>query len=322
MTRNLVYRPQEGIEENLSLDKVLKCLKDKDTFVWLDFTNPTESDYQVLLKDFGFHPLAVEDCKTQFHLPKIDDYDDYLFLIWHAMVDNPRTAKIETAEIDIFLSQNFLVSLHKEQVNNVESVFKDFLGGVEDISKGVIWILHRLLNSMVDDYFPLVDGISNEIDLLEDKIFENPSQNQIRKLFNLKHQMLAVRKIAAPEREIVNVLSRGGSRLVEKGAYFYFQDIYDHLIRIIDMVDTARDVIGGAMDIYLSTLSNKTNEVMKRLTVVATIFMPATLITSLYGMNFKYMPELEFRYGYLMVWVAIFGFGLGMFIYFRRKGWW
>lgn len=322
MTSNLVYRPEKGIEENLSLDKVLEYLKDKSTLAWLDFTNPTEDDYQVLLKDFGFHPLAVEDCKTQFHLPKIDDYESYLFLVWHAMADNPKTAKIETTEIDIFLEKNFLISLHEKKVANIESVFQEFLKRTEDISRGVVWILHRLLDSMVGDYFPLVDRISNEIDLLEDKIFEDPSQSQLRKLFMLKHQMLSVRKIAAPEREIINVLSGGGSQLVEKGAYFYFQDIYDHLIRIVDMVDTARDVIGGAMDIYLSTLSNKTNEVMKKLTVVATIFMPATLITSLYGMNFKYMPELEFRYGYLMVWVAIFGFGLGMFIYFRRKGWW
>ncbi|HAW60276.1 MAG TPA: magnesium and cobalt transport protein CorA [Actinobacteria bacterium] len=322
MIRTLLYTPEKGIKENLSLEELKPYLKRKESIIWVDLEKPSEEDYRALSTAFDFHPLAIEDCKAEFNLPKVDDYENYLFIIWYALADVPETAEIESSQADMFLGRNFLVSVHVKKIADIDSLYERCLKNPEFMSRGVDWLLHNLLDNMVDDAFLLVDRMSDEIDELEDEIFESPTQDHVKRLFILKRQMLTIRKIAAPQREIISVLLRYELPFLGKHTYVYFQDISDHLIRIIDLVDTARDVITGAMDVYLSTTSNKLNEVMKKLTVVATIFIPLTLITGVYGMNFKYMPELYWTYGYFAVWVLMIVFAVGMFIYFKRRQWW
>ncbi|MDI6892762.1 MAG: magnesium/cobalt transporter CorA [Actinomycetota bacterium] len=321
MLRTLLYTPEKGVKENLSLEE-LKPYLEKKSIIWVDLEKPSEEEYLALTATFDFHPLAIEDCKTEFNLPKVDDYEDHLFIVWHALTDVPETAQIESSQVDMFLGGNFLVSVHVEKIRDIDSLYERCLKSTEFMSKGVDWLLHSLLDGMVDDAFLLVDRISDEIDELEDEIFESPTQDHIKRLFVLKRQILTIRKIAAPQREIISVLLRYELPFLGKRTYVYFQDISDHLIRIIDLVDTARDVITGAMDVYLSTTSNRLNEVMKKLTVVATIFIPLMLITGIYGMNFKYMPELYWTYGYFVVLVLMAVFAVGMFVYFKSRQWW
>lgn len=307
--------------KEIQTDQLEKFLHQK-ALIWLDIQSPAETDFKILSSIFNFHPLAIEDCKSKFHLPKINDYKEYFFLIWHALQDIPATDRIETVELDIFVSANYLVTLHSKGIPYIKEVQDRCMKKPEIMTQGLDRLLHDILDHLVDDYFLTVDRISNQIDALEDLIFKKAAENQIKELFALKHQMLFIRKLVAPERDIVNTLSRFDSEIVKGQLHIYFQDIYDHLIRILDLIDTSRDVIGGAMDIYLSTVSNRLNEVMKKLTIVATIFMPLTLITGIYGMNFRHMPELELPYFYFAVLIFMLVFAVGMFGYFKWKKWW
>jgi magnesium transporter len=290
--------------------------------IWLDIEGPSEEEFSLLTDIFSFHPLAIEDSKVRFHLPKINDYGNYLFLIWHAVQDVPSTPKLETAEVDIFISNNYLVTIHAEAVPYINELREKCLKNADLMKSGTDRLLHDLLDNLVDEYFKVIDRISDRIDALEDVIFKESTEDHIKELFVLKHQMLVMRKLTAPERDLINTLNHFESQIIRDQVYIYFLDVYDHLIRILDLIDTARDVIGGAMDIYLSQVSNRLNEIMKKLTLVATVFLPLTLITGIYGMNFRNMPELEMPYFYFGVIIFMVVFTVSMFGYFKWKKWW
>ncbi|MDP3013890.1 MAG: magnesium/cobalt transporter CorA [Candidatus Subteraquimicrobiales bacterium] len=322
MVKILISTGRERLITDISLAQAKEYFKREDAVVWIDIEEPSEEEFNQLLSALAFHPLTIEDCKSPFHLPKIDVYEDYLFIIWHAIIDILETSQIETSAVNIYLGKNFMVTVRRSEVVKVKQLRDHLLEFPEKLGKGVDWLLHSLFDDLVDDIFLLVDRISDEIDSLEDLIFESPQQEHIRKLFRLKHQLLTLRKVAAPQREIVSNLLKYDSLFFSKETYIYFQDIADHLIRIVDLVDTARDVIGGTIEIYLSSISNRLNEIMKRLTILATIFGPLTVITGVYGMNFDYMPELRWQYSYFLILFGMFIFALGMFAYFKQKKWW
>lgn len=320
MHRVLAYTLDRGLTAECNLDTVPACLEEKGAIVWLDFEAPTEADFAYLEKTFQFHPLALEDARAKFNLPKIESYDSYTFLIWQAVTTADYESEQVTAEVDIFVSLNYLVTIHEQKIAALDHVY-DSLVKEQQPLKGSDWVLHRILDTLVDAYFPYVDAISNGVDTLQDHMFENPTRQQLRTLFKYKHQLLNLRKIVGPEREIAGSLARYPG-LVTEHTQFYFADVHDHLIRIVDLVDTDRDVISGAMDIYLSQVSNRLNEVMKILTIVTVIFLPLTLITGIYGMNFRYMPGVTFRYGFFTVSFLMVAIAIFMAIYFKRRGWW
>ncbi|MBI4744582.1 MAG: magnesium/cobalt transporter CorA [Actinobacteria bacterium] len=322
MVRLLTYTPEEQLRDNIRIDQLKQYLESKNSLVWIDLEEPSNKEFSILKDIFNFHPLAIEDCVSKFHLPKIDDYENYLFLIWHSLIDNEKTARLETAEVDIFIGPNYLVTLHAEKISEIDNLYNSVLKHADLLKTGVDILLHTLLDDVTDKYFPLLDRISDKIDLLEDKMFSEPTREDLRDLFVIKHQMLTVRKIIAPEREVINALARYNTHIIRSKHIIYFQDIYDHLIRLTDLVDTSRDLTAGAMDIYLTSISNKLNEIMKRLTIVASIFMPLTLISSIYGMNFKFMPELNLRYSYFVVLIIMAIIAIWMTLYFKKKKWW
>lgn len=322
MLRLLTYTPEEQLRNNLPINQLKQYLENKDSLIWLDLEKPSNEEFSVLKDVFNFHLLAIEDCISKFHLPKLDNYETHLFLIWHSLIDNEKTARLETAGINIFIGPNYLVTFHYEKITDIDRLYDSTLKSPDLLKTGIDVFLYNLLDDITDKYFPLLDRTSNKIDLLEDKMFSDPTREDLRDLFVIKHQMLTVRKIMAPEREVINALIRFDSHLIHSKHTIYFQDIYDHLIRLIDLVDTSRDLITGAMDIYLTSISNKLNDVMKRLTIIASIFMPLTLISSIYGMNFKFMPELGLRYSYFIVLTAMVIIALWMTLYFKKKKWW
>ncbi len=229
---------------------------------------------------------------------------------------------LETTEVDVFISTSYLVTIHAKAVPYTNVLQRKCLDNSDLFKAGTDKLLHDLLDNIVDEYFRVIDRISDRIDQLEDLIFEQSQESYIKELFSLKHQMLFLRKLAAPERDLINALNHIGSDIITDQVYIYYLDVYDHLIRILDLIDTARDVVSGAMDIYLSQVSNRLNEILKKLTLVATVFLPLTLITGIYGMNFKNMPELGIPYFYLGVLIFMFVFAAIMFGYFRWKKWW
>lgn len=288
-----------------------------DTPVWVDVLDPDESTLAALAKRFPMHPLAVEDCLHFPQRPKIDLYPDSTFAIWLVplLVDDDGVA---THELDVFLGAEHLVTVHREQIKAVDDVASD-AGAF--LARGVEWTLHAILDRAVDALFPVVEQIADALEDLEDAMLTDARTEHLSRLYQAKRALVQLHKMLVPERDVVRGLARLEA-FVEPDAYMYFQDIGDHLARAIDSVETYRDVASGAMDIYLSAQSNRMNEIMKQLTVIATIFMPLTLISSIYGMNFRYMPELQWRYGYFAVLITMAVIAAWMVWFFRRRRWW
>ncbi len=319
MIKALVY--QEGSSFTVSQSDLKSAFSKEGAVGWLDLISPDQDELGLLVDHFGFHPLAMEDAKTEFNLPKIDTYSDHLFIVWHSPLADGNFHEPPFCEVDIFVTSNLVVTIHHGEINSLAKLFERAKESKNLMARGPGFILHAIIDHMVDEYYILVDKISDDIDLLEDEIFEATDQDQLKRLFDYKRRLLSIRKIVAPQREVISLLIRH-EKFLGEDVYLYFQDIYDHLVRILDLVDTSREIISLAMEIYLSQISNRLNEVMKRLTIVATIFMPLTLITSLYGMNFENMPELSWKYGYYYVLAFMAVFSLVIFLFFKRKRWW
>ena len=285
--------------------------------VWIDMVSPTEADFEAVQVRYRLHPLAVEDCLHFPQRPKIDVYEDATFLIWliPQVVDSDG---IITTELDVFLGEEHLITVHRGAVEAVDHVVR--LAG-DYLPRGVEWTLHGILDLAVDSVFPVIETISDELEELENLMLTDARTAHLQRLYTAKRALLQLHKVVVPERDVVRGLARLEA-FVEPEAYMYFQDIGDHLARVTDAIETYRDVAGSTMDVYLSAQSNRMNQIMKQLTAVATIFMPLTLISGIYGMNFQHMPELAWRYGYFMVIGGMVVIAVWMAWFFRRREWW
>jgi len=289
----------------------------RDATVWVDVTAADQATLATIAEHLYLHPLAIEDCLHFPQRPKLDVYEDSTFLIW-LLPELPDGAGIVSREIDVFLGREHLITIHREPV---EAISKVAANAREHLMRGVEWTLHGILDLAVDGMFPLVDTLADELEELEDLMLQDARTEELERLYGAKRALVQLHKIVGPARDAIRGLARLEA-FVASEAYMYFQDIGDHLARVADSVDTYREVASGTMDIYLSSVSNRTNQIMKQLTVIATIFMPLTLISGIYGMNFHYMPELEWRLGYFGVLAAMSVIVLWMLWFFKRRKWW
>lgn len=317
MKRLLVFDPKVGLVESPKVEEIPSYLKEGKT-VWLDITDLGTTDCELIADIFKVHSLVVEEIKTGYSLPKIINFPDSSFIIWYFM-DEKR--KEGPPHLYFVISNNYLLTLHEGKVGALDEVFIASSHDTTLFEQGTGMIVYTILDSIVDNYFLLLDRLSDEVGALEDKMFGDPKPAQVRKLFSFKREMLTLRKITAPEREVVNALLRRNLPYIRPEMGAYYEDLYDHLVRIIDLIDTLRDMVSGAMEIYLSTISNRLNVIMKTLTIIATIMMPLTLIVGIYGMNFRFMPELEWRYGYFVVLGVMVLIAVAMLYWFWRRKW-
>jgi magnesium transporter len=295
----------------------------RDHFFWLDLDNPGPEDLAKLHEIFGFHPLALEDTEHFGQRPKLDDYGDYIFLVfygaWRHQADDPDPLR----EVHLFVSGQYLVTVHRDPLPPLDKQREQLDGRLLHSEQ---FLLYRVLDALVDSFFPLLADMDDEIDDLESAIVATPSDDQLQRLFALKRQLVAMRKVISPQRDLFatsvdRIAALEGFELDERD---YFRDIYDHLIRISDLIDSYRDLLSGATDLYLSTVSNRQNDVMKQLTVIATIFLPLGFITGFFGQNFGYLVNHEITAEWTF-WVI--GIGsmvatcVGLLVFFRRKGW-
>jgi magnesium transporter len=287
--------------------------------VWIDVLEPDEEVLSVIGQAYGLHPLALEDVLHFPQRPKIDAYPTNLFIVW----GDPRLedeCTLATSEIDVFLGTGFLITAHRDPIPAIDAVCVDACGA---LARGADWTLHAILDRSVDDMFPIVDMVGEELDRLENELLAKVQDGQLQDLYAVKRIMLALHKVIGPERDVLRSMARH-TELVSPEAYLYFQDIGDHVARISDAIDTYRDVASSVMDIYLSAISNGLNVVMKQLTVVATIFMPLTLISGVYGMNLLggMWPPSDAWWSFPVV-IGSFAFiAVGMLYVFKRRGWW
>jgi len=320
--RALAWMPGQDSAVPISAEEMATLRRKKKGVLWADYPAPTDQDFDYLRATFGFDAVTIDECHHDGqHRAKVSDHGDYLFVIWPVLVERAETEEISASGLFIFIGADYLITVHDDPLPVLEDVSRSTVDDSDIAIQGSDWLLLRILDNAVDAYFPAIDRLTEKLDEIEDVMFENPSKAHMASLFAIKRAMLTLRRMAGPERDVVNLLARHESRLIDSQTFVYFQDVYDHLARITDSIDMSRDVIGGAMDIYLSSISNRMNEIMKRLTVVATVFMPLTFVTSLYGMNVRLPLDRHGSAFYVIVGVMV-GIAIAMLIDFRRRGWW
>ncbi|MFA5111003.1 MAG: magnesium/cobalt transporter CorA [Desulfobaccales bacterium] len=289
---------------------------------WIDVSGIHQvKNLERLGECFHLHPLVLEDILEVEQRPKIEDYDDYLFIVLKTIRPDG-SQRMAPEQISLILGRNYVISCHEIDGDLFAPVRERLLTAKGRIRKlGADYLAYALIDLIVDNYFVHLESFGDQVEFLEDQVVTRPSPQTLREVHQFKNDMIMVRKSLWPLREVIGQLERRESPLISDSLTVYFKDVYDHTIIAIETVETYRDILSGMLDIYLSSMSNRLNEIMKVLTIIATIFMPLTFITSLYGMNFKNMPELTWRYGYFEVLGLIVVIALGMLLYFRKRRW-
>jgi magnesium transporter len=298
-----------------------KLLAHNEHFVWLDMRDPQANDIALLRKEFGFHPLALEDATRSHERPKVDTYNGYYFLVFYALHYDEAQDHLMTQAINLFIGSNYLVSVHSGTMPVVDETIKRWQDNQDAFGNSVGALLYALLDAMVDDYFPVIDQLAERVEGLEEQIFEQYDENALQEVFRLKRDLLSVRRIVAPERDVLNVLIRREVPIFERNTIQYLQDVYDHVIRITDSIDTYRDLLSSALDAFLSVQSNRLNQIVKVLTIASIVLMSDALIAGIYGMNFQFMPELRWTLGYPFALLLMIVISVGLVFFFRRWKW-
>lgn len=301
-----------------------EILKNEANLLWLDLDDPTEEEIVILSEEFKFHELAIEDCLFPQSQPKVDDFGNYIFVIIQGVKKYREDdyEELQTVDLNLFFGKNFVVTVHEEPIKSITGLFTRCQQNPLFLDKGSDFLLHAIIDGVVDSYLPLLEEIDNTIEEVEDKVVTNPTQKMTGDILSLKKKILAIRKIIGPQQTVIGILSRRDIPFIKPHTLIYYRDIYDHLVRIGDTIDMYRDLSTSVLDVYLSGASNRLTEVMKVLTLIATIVMPLTLITSYYGMNIR-LPE--FNWGSVrsisFIWSLLVGTILGLLIFFKHRKW-
>lgn len=314
--------------ETFSEEKILDSLKDfcadqhQDEVIWLNIDGLQDIKlFEEIGKIFALHPLVLEDILNTAQRPKTEDYRDYIYLVVRHFHDQ-QNGSLLSDQVSIILGKNFVLSFQERETDLYKSIREKISQKKGRIRKErADYLAHALLDNVVDHYFIILENLEGKIESLEDNLVRQPDNSSLQAIHLLKRKLILLAKSLWPLREAVSAVERSDSPLINKTTVVYFKDIYDHTIALIDTVETFKDMLSGILDVYLNTISNRLNEVMKVLTIIATIFMPLTFIAGIYGMNFRYMPELEMRWGYFVVLGIMVAVALFMIRYFRKKKW-
>ncbi|HEX7064833.1 MAG TPA: magnesium/cobalt transporter CorA [Bacillales bacterium] len=314
MIRTIAVTKNNEVRRNLPLEAVTD---EEINWYWVDLNEPSEEEMQRLGDFFHFHPLAIEDCMHLLQRPKVDFYDGYSFFVLHAL--DQRT--LSAMEIDLFVGQDFIVSFHFDALKEVDDVWRNELNEEGSSERGPYNIAHLIMDNLVDSYFAPVYQIEDELNEIEKNTNGQPMRALMDQLFETRSDLLKLRHTILPMRDLLyRILSSQRLKEIQERRAYY-TDVYDHLLKLAEIIESNREITADIRDSYLSLNANRMNTVMMTLTVITTIFMPLTFIAGIYGMNFQYMPELAWHYGYFFVIGLMAAIGLVMYIYFKRKGW-
>jgi magnesium transporter len=319
-----VYREgSDHIDEGFAVEKLPQLLKEQQSIIWVDMEAPSEADDHVLLDIFHFHPLTVEDCRANRHHPKVEEFPDYIYFIVHAVRTDSSPDRFNTVELDGFLGPNYVVTYHHEHFPSIDKVKQSIRSSPVTCQRGATFLLHHIIDGIVDDYLPVMDDFDERINALEDDIFALNRANKdiLEEILGLKRSVLRLRRISSKQLEVLYRMSHGQFQLITGPVLPFYRDIYDHLVRVTDLAESYRDLISGSLEAYLSVVSNRLNEIMKVLTIFSAVMLPLTFIAGVYGMNFENMPELHWHYGYYMAWGIMIIVASVMLILFWRRGW-
>jgi magnesium transporter len=309
-------------ERELALDEC-QVLESQSAVTWVN----VDGIHQVEVVErlgacLGLHPLVVEDILNTYQRPKVEDFDEYIYVVLKMLQYDHESNGVTAEQVSLVLGPRLVASFQEKQGDVFEPIRERLRNSKGRIRKmGADYLAYALLDAVVDNYFVVLEELGERIEFLEEEVVADPVPETLQRAHLLKREMVLLRRSVWPLREAVSSLERSESPLIQESTDLYLRDVYDHTIQVIDAVETFRDIVSGMLDTYLSSVSNKMNEVMKVLTIIATIFIPLTLVAGIYGMNFRYMPELEWRWGYPAVWLVMVLVSGLMLIYFRKRRW-
>jgi len=326
MLRSLYFTKEGKLTTGLNQIDMAFALQDRTGLLWVDFeAESNEETEPILQKTFGFHPLAIEDALLQSHVPKLDDWGHYLYIVVHTVVYDEQHQDVDTLELDIFIGKNYLVTHHDLPIEAVNRVWEAQQRDDRILKNGADHLLYRLMDEIVTSFMPVVEKLDLSLDEIEDEIFGKSTPGTLEKLFSIKRSVLYLRRILAPQREALNKLARDEYEAIDERDRIYFRDVYDHLVRMYDIIESVRDLVSGALDSYLSVTNNRLNDVMKTLTIITTLFMPISFIASFFGMNF-FQPAYPLSAwtggpAFLITMLIIVLTPVTMFLWMRRRRW-
>lgn len=317
------YDPARQEEKELKYIEDSFVYKDTPPVSWINIDGLHEVELiEKIGTHFGIHPLTQEDIVNTGQRPKVEDFEDYIYLVFKMLKFDETSGHIVSEQVSLVLGPHYLISFQETQGDVFNFVRERIRKGRLRIRKsGPDYLAYALIDAVVDHYFLILEKMGERIEHFEEQLHVQPSPEILQAIYDLKREMIYFRKQVWPMREVLNAWQKAESDLVREANDVFIRDVYDHTIQVIDTIESFRDIISGMMDLYLSTVSNKMNEVMKVLTIMATIFIPLTFVAGIYGMNFKYMPELEWKWSYPVLWMVLIVIFGGMVFYFKRKKW-
>ncbi|MBN1136301.1 MAG: magnesium/cobalt transporter CorA [Anaerolineae bacterium] len=324
-----IHRSEDGqCRFDLKPDDFALAITDESGLLWVDMqAEPPETCEPILRQTFEFHPLAIDDALRESHVPKVDDWGEYLYLVLHAVVLCQRDGDpVDTLELDVFFGRNYVVTYHEPAIDAVDRVWNLAQRDGRYLAHGPDHLLYRLVDELVAGYMPLADQMDDTIDKLEDRILEEPTSSNLEQILALKRGLHHLRRVIAPQREVLNKLARGDYAVIDADDRMFFRDVYDHLVRLYDINESMRDLVSDALSTYLSVVNNRMNDIMKTLTVITTLFMPISFVVGFFGQNF-FQPVAD----PLMAWtgvpwfvlalIVMIALPLSMYLWIRRRGW-
>lgn len=324
-----VYRQgAEKVEEGFKVDEIAGLVANPDNVVWIDLRGEDKTDHaaikDLLLNTFKFHYLTVEDCLETRNIPKIEAFTEYLYFIVHGVKpDESAPSKFETRELDGYLGPNYVVTFHIERFRSIKNVKQQIRSSPFACQRGAAYLLHQILDNVVDNYMPLVDRLDVAINELEECVLSTRHNDGrlLGDIMDLRRSVARLRRTSTRQLEVLYRMSHGEFPLIPENVLPFFRDVHDHLRRIADLAESYRDLVAGLFEIHFTVIATKTNDIMKTLAVVSAIILPLTLIAGIYGMNFENMPELHSQYGYYVTLAAMAVLTIILLIYFWRRGW-
>ena len=318
------YGPEMPVEQR-QVHTISECFPfdPQSPVTWLRVAgSPQAENLEEIGNHLAIHPLTLEDILDTSQRPKMEDFDQYLFIELNMLLWDQDHSQIEAEQVSLIFGENYVVTFQAYEKDVFDPIRKRLREGNSRLTRqGADYLAYALIDTIVDHYFIVLENLGEQIEFLEEELVTDPDPGTLQTIHELKRELIFLRKSIWPLREVISALERGESSLFQESSLIYLRDVYDHTIQIIDTVETFRDMVSGMLDIYLSSVSNRMNEVMKVLTIIATVFIPLSFVVGLYGMNFSYMPELKLRWGYFGVWAVIIFVVVGMLTFFRRKKW-
>jgi magnesium transporter len=318
-----VVHTGDGAVQEIDPRNIAEVLVEKGTLLWLDIEDPTPEEIELLRREFDFHELALEDTLRRGQRPKVDEYEGYYFIVMYTVSCNTTAAvQVATHEVHCFWGTNYFVSLHEDPIPEIKSAIERWEKTPERRHQGVAFQVYALFDAVVDSYFPVLDVMADRIEDVEQGVFTRVEPRLLRAIFALRRELIAVRRVMGPTRDLLNELIRRDVPVFPRSLIPYLSDVYDHSIRVIDALDLQRDLLSSAMESYLSMTSNRLNQTMKTLTALTVGLMLPTLIAGIYGENFDNIPELHWGYGYQFSLALMLVSIVAVFVVFKRIGWW